>query len=345
MLIAFMILFGLLALAVLGLILAGVGICQRHFHARFDGGGDYYPYFSTLHPGWNRQAVSFPSNRGDTLRGYIFSYENDPKALIVLCHGYGMSLNDYLPECEYFCRRGYAVLAFDGSGVGESGGMLYGLPQHILDLDACLRYVNSLSKLQSMPLLLYGHSWGGYSVDCVSSVGQYPIRGIISASAFQVSTAGIGPHLERHWGKLAWLLLLGVRLFQRVKFGPLAKLNAVEGLKQTDAPVLILQSNDDGIIHYRDNYEVLYATFREDPQKIFLPLTEHNHNITTPPEVDKAKRKLLKALRSGTATEEQLREMDALKAQVDEELMETFARFYDQCLVSCECSEICPNGD
>lgn len=332
MIIALLISLGLLLLSALALILTGACIYRKHFHARFDGGGDYYPYFSTLHPDWNRQAVSFPGGRGDTLRGYIFSYENAPKALIVLCHGYGMSLNDYLPECEYFCRAGYAVLAFDGSGVGSSDGLLYGLPQHILDMRACLDYVNSNTTLNQLPLLLYGHSWGGYAADCVSALGDYPIRGIISASAFQVSTAGIGPHLERHWGKLAGLMLFGVRLFQRISFGALANITAVEGLQKTDAPVLILQSSDDGIIHYRDNYEVLYKAFRNDPKKTFLPLTGHNHNITTPPEVDLAKRKLLKYLRSGTATEEQLREMDDLKAQVDEELLLRFVEFYDQCL-------------
>ena len=332
MLIALCILTGVLVLLLLGLGLAGTCIYYRHFHTRFDGGGDYFPYYSALHSGWNRQAVSFPGGRGDTLRGYVFSYDPTPKALIVLCHGYGMSLNDYLPECEYFCRAGYAVLAFDGSGVGVSDGILYGLPQHILDMQACLDYVNSEEALARLPLLLYGHSWGGYAADCVSALGQYPIRGIISASAFQVSTAGIGPYLERHWGRLAGLMLLGVRLFQRMRFGALAKVTAVEGLRKTAAPVLILQSDDDGIIHYRDNFEVLYAAFREDPRKTFLPLTGHNHNITTPQSVDRAKRKLLKALRSGTATAEELSEMDALKAQVDEELMETFVGFYDDCL-------------
>ena len=302
MLIAFGLVPGVFVLLVLGFALTGTFICRRHFHTRFDGGGDYYPYFSALHPGWMRQAVSFPGGRGDTLRGYVFSYDIAPKALIVLCHGYGMSLNDYLPECEYFCRAGYAVLAFDGSGVGVSDGILYGLPQHILGMQACLDYVNSEEALARLPLLLYGHSWGGCAADCVSALGQYPIRGIISASAFQVSTAGIGPYLERHWGKLAGLMLLGVRLFQRMRFGTLAKVTAVEGLRKTAAPVLILQSDDDGIIHYRDNFEVLYAAFREDPRKTFLPLTGHNHNITTPQSVDRAKRKLLKALRSGTAT-------------------------------------------
>lgn len=106
----------------------------------------------------------------------------------------------------------------------------------------------------------------------------------------------------------------------------------MEGLRKTAAPVLILQSDDDGIIHYRDNFEMLYATFREDPRKTFLPADRAQPQLPTPQSVDRAKRKLLKALRSGTATAEELSEMDALKAQVDEELMETFVGFYDDCL-------------
>lgn len=327
-----LVLWGLLLLLALGLILAGALSYRHSFHCRFAGGGDYFPYFSGLHPGWTRTPVQFPSNHGDTLRGWVFSYSGPKKALIVLCHGYGMSLDDYLPECEYFCRRGYAVLAFDGSGTGASDGLLEGLPQHILDLGACLDYVNSSPELSPLPLLLYGHSWGGYSTDCVSLLGDYPIRGIVSASAFQVSTSALGPYTERHWGRAARLPLLGVQLYQRLKFGPMAAWTAVEGLKQADAPVLILQSSDDRIIHYRDNYEVLERAFRDDPRKAFLPLTGKNHNITTPPEVDRRKRELLPALRSGKATEAELREMDRLKAQVDEELLERFVQFYDNCI-------------
>ena len=321
-----------LLLLVLALMLAGAWTYRKTFQARFEGGGDYFPYFSQTHPTWHRDSVSFQSNHGDTLRGYVFSYPDAPKALIVLCHGYGMSLDDYLPECEYFCRNGYAVLAFDGSGTGISDGILYGLPQHILDLASCLDYVSSNSSFNQLPLLLYGHSWGGYSVDCVSLVKKYPIRGIISAAAFQVSTAGLGPDMHRHWGAVAVLPLLGVTIYQRITFGPLASATAVEGLRRISTPVLILQSNDDSIIRYQDNYEVLYAAFKDDSQKSFLPLVGHNHNITTPPKVDIEKRKLLKFLRNGTATSEQLAKMDELKAQVDEDLMARFVQFFNRCL-------------
>lgn len=327
-----LVLLAVLLLLAMAPMMAGTIAYRKTFQGRFEGGGDYYPYFSRMHPGWQRQSITFSSDRGDPLRGYVFSYAGPQKAMIVLCHGYGMSLNDYLPESEYFCRCGYSVLAFDGSGTGDSGGILYGLPQHIRDLAACLNYVNSTATLSHLPLLLYGHSWGGYAVDCVSLLGSWPIQGIISASAFQISTAGLGPYMKRHWGAAAKLPLLGVSIYQRIKFGSLANASAVEGLRHTAAPVLILQSNDDGIIHYRDNYEVLYAAFQRDPKKTFLPLTGHNHNITTPPEVDRKKRALLKTLRSGTATPDELAQMDTLKAQADNALLAQFIAFFDKCL-------------
>lgn len=322
----------LLILLAVALVLAGAFSYRKTFRGRFSGGGDYFPYFSRLHPHWQRQAVSFPSNHGDILHGYVYSYDVPRKALIVLCHGYGMTMNDYLPECERFCRSGYAVLAFDGSGVGESEGILYGLPQHIFDLAACLDYVNSDPELSALPLLIYGHSWGGYSADCVSLLGHYPIQGLISASAFLGSLSALKPHMERHWSHAARLPLLGAQLYQRLKFGPLADATAADGLKKLDAPALILQSRDDGIIPFQDNYLVLCDTFRDDPRKIFLPLDGHNHNITTPSDVDSAKRKLLKFLRIGTATPEQLAEMEILKARLDEDLMEQFIKFYDNCI-------------
>ena len=62
-----------LLLLFLVFILIGVWSYRIAFQARFEGGGDYYPYFSQLHPSWQRRAVSFPSQQGDTLRGHLFS--------------------------------------------------------------------------------------------------------------------------------------------------------------------------------------------------------------------------------------------------------------------------------
>ena len=325
---------GLLLLIALGFVIAGLILAQRQFHCRFEGGGDYFPYFSELHPDWKREAVSFPGTVG-TLRGWLFSYSDvPPKGLIVFFHGYGMSHADYLPECEYFCRRGYQVLSFDGAGTGISDGMLLGLPQHILDLQSCLRYVGSQPELSSLPLLLYGHSWGGYAADCIGALEAFPIRGIVSAAGFYGSLSALAPYTHRHYGPLAPLPLLGIRLYQRLHFGRLAGITAVKGLSRQSCPVLIAQSDDDRILPYKKNYMLLYRRFHDDTRFTFLPLTGHDHNITTPHEVDLQKLKLLKVLRSPNPPASAIDEINRLKTITDEDLLGTFADFFDRCLNS-----------
>ncbi len=322
---------GFLLLAALGFVLAGLVLARRQFHCRFEGGGDYFPYFSQLHPDWTRKAVSFPGTAG-SLRGWLFSYpDTPPKGLIVFFHGYGMSHADYLPECEYFCRRGYWVLSFDGTGVGLSDGLLLGLPQHVLDLQACLRYVQSQADLSALPLLLYGHSWGGYAADCVGALESFPIHGIVSAAGFYGSLSALAPYTRRHYGPLAPLPLLGIRLYQRLYFGKLAGITAVKGLSLQTCPVLIAQSDDDRILPYQKNYMALYRHFHGNPQFTFLPLTGHDHNITTPHEVDLEKLKLLKVLRSPNPPQDVIDEINRLKTITDEDLLCVFADFFDHC--------------
>ena len=327
-----LLLVGLLLLGLLVLVLSGLILARQQFHRRFEGGGDYFPYFSGLHPDWKREAVSFPGTAG-TLRGWLFSYpDTTPKGLIVFFHGYGMSHADYLPECEFFCRRGYTVLSFDGTGTGLSDGMLLGLPQHILDLQACLRYVCSQPELSSLPLLLYGHSWGGYAADCIGALEPFPIRGIVSASGFYGSLSALAPYTRRHYGPLAPLPLLGIRLYQRLRFGRLAGITAVKGLSRQSCPVLIAQSDDDRILPFKKNYMVLYRRFHNDPRFTFLPLTGHDHNITTPHAVDLQKLKLLKVLRSPNPPASAIDEINHLKTITDEDLLGKFADFFDRCL-------------
>ncbi len=323
----------LLLTAILCLIAAGFLLAKKQFDCRFEGGGDYFPYYSGLHPGWQRREISFSGDRGQLLRGCVFSYPKDsPRGLIVVYHGYGMSLDDYLPECEYFCRRGYRVLAFDGTGTGHSQGKLTGLPQHVLDLRDCLRMVGRDPELSRLPLLLYGHSWGGYGTDCVGALEAFPIRGIVSASAFYNSLSALAPHARRHYGPLAPLPLLGVRLYQWLRFGRLCGITAAQGLRAQRCPVLITQSDDDFILPYRHNYMALYRKFHENPRFTFLPLTGRNHNITTPRAVDQEKLKLLKVLRSPAPPPEAQARILELKAQADYALLGQFADFFDRCL-------------
>lgn len=68
------------------------------------------------------------------------------------------------------------------------------------------------------------------------------------------------------------------------------------------------------------------------PGFTFLPLTGHDHNITTPHAVDLQKLKLLKVLRSPNPPQNAINEINRLKTITDEELLGKFADFFDRCL-------------
>ena len=64
---------------------------------------------------------------------------------------------------------GYSVLTYDATGTGASGGSgTRGLAQSALDLDAAL----TRAEQEDLPILLFGHSWGGYGLDRISAQPQ-----------------------------------------------------------------------------------------------------------------------------------------------------------------------------
>ena len=69
-----------------------------------------------------------------------------------------------LPETMHFVDSGYSVLTYDATGTGASGGSgTRGLAQSALDLDAAL----TRAEQEDLPILLFGHSWGGYAAAAV----------------------------------------------------------------------------------------------------------------------------------------------------------------------------------
>lgn len=86
----------------------------------------------------------------------------EPKAVIALVHGMGEHCARYAHVAEYFNQQGYAVLAYDQRGHGESGGPRgHALSLEVLldDLALFLRQVEK--EYPAKPIILYGHSMGG----------------------------------------------------------------------------------------------------------------------------------------------------------------------------------------
>ncbi|MBR0085538.1 MAG: alpha/beta hydrolase, partial [Lachnospiraceae bacterium] len=190
-----------MAKIVLLIVIAAIVICliviglfarkeaKKEFGTRNTETSGFFDYFFQKNPDLSFRRINIMSDKA-RLGGIVMEPQGTAKALIVMTHGYGRTLEHYLPECACFVRSGYEVLAFDGTGTGMSEGSgLKGLPQHTIDMAHVLDHVEKDPDLCRLPLLLYGHSWGGYAANAVSCFKKYPLKGLISVAAYNDSLA------------------------------------------------------------------------------------------------------------------------------------------------------------
>lgn len=211
-----------------------------------------------------RKEISFPSNKGQILRGYVYSsnHVQNPKAIIVLSHGYLGVHENYLSQINYFTQNGFLVLGYDNTGCGNSdGNNMIGLAQSPIDLDSALTYVEKDETLNNYPILLYGHSWGGYAV---SAVLNYPhnVTAVVSRSGFNNSRDMLVEYGSRLYGDFISLLSPYAYIYEKVKFGNNVDKNGIKGIDGTNADVLLLHSKDDEVISLENSLLIHKDTFK-----------------------------------------------------------------------------------
>ena len=293
----------------------------------------FYDFFLSRYPALKVQPFSCPSGQ-EQLVGIQFSYTDEPKALLVMVHGYGWNMEDYFPQAEFFARAGFWVILFDGMGIGRSTGEnIHGLPQHMLDAAAILDYVAADAALSALPLLLYGHSWGGYAADAVFCCKPYPARAVVSVSAYHEPLAVMAATLRDKYGSfLSRILILPPAMFQRMSFGRAAGFSAARGLSLAKCPVLVVHSKEDGVVPLAENYRKIFDAHQGKPNFRFLVLEGSNHNIGIPHEVNERRIQLQRELRRTEAPEGLQQTLWEFQMMIDVEMLGQFAAFYDECL-------------
>lgn len=204
-----------------------------------------YEHYENDYP---RVNVSFNSGE-NTLQGYIYGADND-KGLLVFAHGIGSGHENYMKSLMWFVDNGWRVFAYDAAGSGHSEGAgTKGLPQSALDLNAALNYIEADPELSALPRFLMGHSWGGYAVTAVLNFG-HKVDGVASVSGYAVPVEMIYEYAKNYVGDARFLIYPSICLYNGVLFGEYAGLSAVDGINNTDTPVLIIHGTDDKTIDY-----------------------------------------------------------------------------------------------
>jgi dienelactone hydrolase len=204
--------------------------------------------YEDLMENYPRDLVSFKS--GDNLlQGYVYGVGQD-RGLVVLAHGIGGGADSYLAQIAYFVDQGWCVFAYDATGSFDSEGKsTRGFPQVLLDLRAALDFIEGEGSLSSLPVLLFGHSWGGYAVVNVLHFG-YDVAGVVSVSGADSSLEIVTEQGRRMMGGFIDLQVPFLWLYEWFLFGGVASLRGSEAIFESGVPVLVVHGREDEFVSY-----------------------------------------------------------------------------------------------
>lgn len=230
--------------------------------------------------GLSRERYVFTSDKGQELVGYRYFREGvDVRGVVVLAHGFGGGGHrSYMNIADFFARNGYAVFAYDATGNDESAGeAVGGLPQGLIDLDYALRFVKASEDFAGLTIMLWGHSWGGYSVGSVLQLHP-DVRAAVIVSGFNESVDMLESEGRAIAGDFIDVMLPLIADHERGLFGEYASLSVLEGVAATEARVMFIHSEDDSMIPVEISYDRYHAAYADDPRFTFIHFEDRGHN-------------------------------------------------------------------
>lgn len=270
-------------LIVILLIIAGWwAFCVKMYNENFDvSANSYEPLMLRVEDfeGLECTEYSFPSDKGQKLAGYLYSSGEEQHGIVIISHGFGGGgHNSYMDVADYFAKNGYYVFAYDATAMDKSEGEgLGGVPQGVIDLDHAISFVESESDIPDLPIVLFGHSWGGY---CVSAVLTFhpEIKAVIECSGFDRSSDMFESGGKSQAGSVIYTMTPFIRIHEYFKYGKYAKNTAMDGFDATDANIMIVHSADDDVIGIEYGLDKYYEKYKDNSRFTFIRFEDRGHN-------------------------------------------------------------------
>lgn len=273
----------IVAVSVLFLLIAGdwglsVMIYNENFNQRFESYESFLLYVDDFE-GLERTKYEFPSDQGQMLTGYLYHAGENQRGIVVMAHGFGGGgHNSYMDCANYFAQHGYYVFAYDATGNDESEGEgVGGFPQGVIDLDYAISFVEESGNFPELPIVLFGHSWGGYSV-CNVLTYHPEVKAVIECSGFNQSSDLFETEGKKQVGAGIYLMMPFVKLHERIKYGDYASNTALDGFEASKAAVMVVHSSDDEVVPTEYGYDKYYEIYQDDPRFCFVRLENAGHN-------------------------------------------------------------------
>jgi len=241
---------------------------------------DYLKFYLEDFEGLKAERHEFLSDGGEKLVGYrYYVSDTSSRGVVVIAHGFGGGgHNSYMDVAYYFAQNGYQVFAYDATGNDESEGEgTNGLPQGVKDLSSAISHLENIDELKNLPVMLWGHSWGAYSVSAV--LNYHPeVKAVVSVAGFNQSSDLIRAQGEQMVGGIIGFLMPYVNSIEGMKFGDFASATAMDGFANTEAGIFIVHSSDDTVVPITYGYDIYYKEYKDDPRFKFRKFEDKGHN-------------------------------------------------------------------
>ncbi len=245
-------------------------------YTRCDDDGTAFYFSSDDFECMKKEAYSFKSSMGHTLKGYFYCYD-DPveKRLIVFEHGFGGGHRSYMKEIDMLCRHGYLVFAYDHSGCMESGGETpNGMAQSLCDLNDCIEKIKSDERFRDFDISVVGHSWGGFSTMNIPALHS-EISHVVVISGF----VSVELLVKSYFSGILKAYRKPIMELEKAANPRFSQFNGVESLASSSVSLkaLLIYSDNDTMCKI-EHYNTLKKDLSEKSNVDFLLVKNRGHN-------------------------------------------------------------------
>ena len=308
---------GILVFFIVCTFAVSVLIYKKIFDRRYNGNSKLKYFTCEDFPGLQAEPISFQSNRGQILKGYLYSAASMStyKGLLIFSHGFGAGHQAYTTEINFFAKNGYLVLAYDGTGcVHSEGKKLNGFDQGVVDLEYCLRYIQSDEKLRCLKRVYVGHSWGAFTV-ANFFVNDSEGLGAVAMCGFVSSGKIIAQNTISKFKFLIPVFSLFFLFFNLLRFGSAANHDLLKSLKRSTKPIYLLYGMQDKIVPYRWNGAKVNQAFKSCSNVTIKICPKKGHNVYLTEEAETYMNTTMAEIRK--CKKENARQLDELYKKID----------------------------
>lgn len=222
--------------------------------------------------GYDSEPVEFQFQES-TLRGHVYK-ASSPKGFIVFRHGITSEHADYLALICAMVDRGWTVFAYDAIGCGSSDGdNVKGMAQSPLDVAAAVDYARSEGMVGNLPLVLWGHSWGGYGVAAALDIVP-DVDACVTMSGYNSPVGVLMEFTGRLMGPFAVTQYPTMWLNNKLAFGNDADRTALDGINKSDVPVLVVHGINDQVVEFGGSSIIAQRDNIKNPNVQYLAIEE-----------------------------------------------------------------------